>query len=115
VIRYSEVLLNLAEALANLNGLDARSIAILNAVRGRSDATTVFKPTDKADLLSKIINERRIEFFGEGIRNSDLMRLGLPIPAKTPVGSTPVPASNPTDGNYIWPIPNNESLYNKLI
>ena len=115
VIRYSEVLLNLAEALANLNGLDARSIAILNAVRGRSDATTIFKPTDKADLLSKIITERRIEFFGEGVRNGDLMRLGLPIPAKTPVGSTPVPASNPTDGNYIWPIPNNESLYNKLI
>ncbi len=115
VVRYAEVLLNLAEALANVNGLDTRSIALLNAVRGRADATTVFKPTDKADLLSKIYNERRIEFFAEGIRNSDLMRLGLPIPAKTPVGSTPVPAANPTDGNYIWPIPNNESLYNKLI
>lgn len=115
VVRYAEVLLNLAEALANLNGLDTRATAILNAVRGRSDATTVFKPTDKADLISKILNERRIEFFGEGIRNADLMRLGLPIPAKTPVGATPVPASNPTDGNYIWPIPNNESLYNKLV
>jgi len=115
VIRYSEVLLNLAEALANVNGLDTRSVAILNAVRGRSDATTIFKPTDKADLLSKIINERRIEFLGEGLRNGDLMRLGLPVPAKTPVGATPVPASNPTDGNYIWPIPNNEALYNQLI
>lgn len=115
VIRYSEVLLNLAEALANLNGLDARATAILNAVRGRSDATTIFKPTDKTDLINKILNERRIEFFGEGIRNADIMRLGLPIPAKIPVGATPVPAANPTDGNYIWPIPNNESLYNKLI
>ncbi len=115
VIRYSEVLLNLAEALANVNGLDTRATAILNAVRGRSDATTIFKPTDKTDLLNKILNERRIEFFGEGIRNGDLMRLGLPIPAKTPTGATPVPAANPTDGNYIWPIPNNESLYNKLI
>ena len=115
VVRYSEVLLNLAEALANLNGLDTRAVALLNAVRGRSDATTVFKPTDKVDLINKILNERRIEFFGEGVRNGDLMRLGLPIPAKTPVGSTPVPASNPTDGNYIWPIPNNESLYNNLI
>ena len=115
VIRYSEVLLNLAEALANVNGLNTRSVAILNAIRGRSDATTVFAPTDKADLLSKIINERRIEFLGEGLRNLDLMRLGLPIPAKTPTGSTPVPASNPGDVNYIWPIPNNELLYNKLI
>jgi hypothetical protein len=25
------------------------------------------------------------------------------------------PITNPTDGNYIWPIPNNEALYNKLI
>jgi hypothetical protein len=115
VIRYSEVVLNLAEALANVNGLDTRSTALLNAVRGRSDATTIFKPTDKADLINKIITERRIEFFGEGIRNGDIMRLGLPIPAKTPIGATPVPASNPTDGNYIWPIPNNEALYNKLI
>ncbi len=115
VIRYSEVLLNLAEALANLNGLDTRSTALLNAVRGRSDATTVFIPSSKADLINKIIAERRIEFFGEGIRNGDIMRLGLPIPAKTPTGSTPVPASNPSDGNYIWPIPNNEALYNKLI
>lgn len=115
VIRYSEVLLNLAEALANLNGLDTRATAILNAVRGRSDATTIFKPADKTELLNLIINERRIEFLGEGVRNGDLMRLGLPIPAKTPPGSTPVPASKPTDGNYIWPIPNNEILYNKLI
>ncbi len=115
VIRYAEVLLNLAEALANLNGLDTRATALLNAVRGRSDATTLFKPVDKTDLLNLIINERRIEFLGEGVRNGDLMRLGLPIPAKTPTGATPVPASNPTDGNYIWPIPNNEILYNKLI
>lgn len=115
VIRYAEVLLNLAEALANLNGLDTRATALLNAVRGRSDATTNFKPVDKTDLLNLIINERRIEFLGEGVRNPDIMRLGLPIPAKTPTGATPVPASNPSDGNYIWPIPNNEILYNKLI
>lgn len=115
VIRYAEVMLNLAEALTRVNGLDARARALLNAVRGRSDATTIFAPTDNVDLLNKIINERRIEFFGEGTRNADLMRLGLPVPAKTPTGSTPVPQINITDGNYIWPIPNNESLYNKLI
>lgn len=115
VIRYAEVLLNLAEALANVNGVDARALALLNAVRQRSDATTTFTASSKADLLDKVINERRIEFLGEGLRNGDLMRLGLPIPAKTPTGSTPVPASNPGDNNYIWPIPNSETLYNKSI
>jgi hypothetical protein len=115
IIRYSEVLLNLAEALANVNGVDNRAVNLLNAVRQRSDATTIFAATSKADLLGKIINERRIEFLGEGIRNGDLMRLGLPIPAKTPAGSTPVPAANPTDNNYLWPIPNSETLYNALI
>ncbi|MEO5997066.1 MAG: RagB/SusD family nutrient uptake outer membrane protein [Chitinophagaceae bacterium] len=115
VIRYAEVLLNLAEALANVNGVDSRAISLLNVVRQRSDATTTFTATSKTDLIDKIVNERRIEFLGEGIRNGDLMRLGLPIPAKTPAGSTPVPAANPTDNNYIWPIPNNETLYNALI
>lgn len=115
VIRYAEVLLNLAEALANVNGVDARALALLNAVRQRSDATTLFTASSKADLIDKIVNERRIEFLGEGLRNADLMRLGLPVPAKTPTGSTPVPASNPGDNNYIWPIPNSETLYNKLI
>jgi hypothetical protein len=115
VIRYSEVLLNLAEALANVNGLDSRAIALLNAVRQRSDATTTFAPADQATLINLIVNERNIEFLGEGIRNADLMRLGLPVPAKTPSGSSAVPAVNPTDGNYIWPIPTIETLYNNLI
>lgn len=112
VIRYAEVLLNLAEALATVNGVDSRSISLLNAVRQRSDPTTVFTASSKADLIEKILNERRIEFLGEGLRNGDLMRLGLPIPAKTPAGSTPVPTANPGDNNYIWPIPNSETLYN---
>jgi hypothetical protein len=74
-----------------------------------------FKDPYIFNFLGKIIYERRIEFFGEGVRNGDLMRLGLPIPAKTPVGAIPFLASNPTDGNYICPISNNEALYNKFI
>ncbi|WP_432714181.1 RagB/SusD family nutrient uptake outer membrane protein, partial [Pedobacter sp.] len=115
VIRYAEVLLNLAEALTNLNGVDARALALVNAVRKRSDATTTITAAAKQELLDKIIVERHIEFLGEGIRNADLMRLKLPIPAKTPLGSSPIPKINPDDPNYLWPIPNNESLYNKDI
>ncbi|KEQ28110.1 RagB/SusD family nutrient uptake outer membrane protein [Pedobacter antarcticus] len=115
VIRYAEVLLNLAEALANVNGVDSRSLALLNAVRQRADQTTTLTASSQPELISKIIHERHIEFLGEGIRNADLMRLKLSVPAKTPLGSSPVPQINPENPNYLWPIPNTESLYNKDI
>jgi hypothetical protein len=109
VIRYSEVLLNLAEARARTNGLDPQAVALLNAVRQRSDATTTFAPASGTELIADIMEERNIEFLGEGLRNSDLVRLQLPIPAK---GSAPL--KNPTDQGYIWPISSTELSLNAL-
>ncbi len=112
VIRYSEVLLNLAEALARRNGAgDAtKATALLNAVRQRSDASVTLAPANQTALINAILLERRIEFLGEGLRNNDLMRLLQTIPAK---GS--VPAKAPTDQGYIWPISANEMSLNKLM
>lgn len=110
IIRYSEVLLNLAEALARQNaGVDARAVALLNAVRQRSDATTTFAPATQTDLINLILNERNIELLGEGHRSIDLQRLGLPFPAKGTL-----PQILPTAQNYVWPIPATELLYNPL-
>lgn len=113
VIRYAEVLLNLAEAKVRSTGtVDAQSIALLNAIRGRSDASTVFKAGDFANadaLADAIVNERRIEFLGEGLRGTDLTRLGLPLPAKPGVAAIPATAQQ-----YIWPISSTELLLNKL-
>ncbi|WP_295649074.1 RagB/SusD family nutrient uptake outer membrane protein [uncultured Mucilaginibacter sp.] len=109
VMRYSEVLLNLAEARVNLNGpSDAQAIALLNAVRQRSDATTVFATA----TLASIYEERNIEFLGEGLKWQDLLRLGLPIPAKGNITATPVGGFGST---YIWPMSSAEQLYNPLI
>ena len=103
VIRYSEVLLNLAEAkVRSTNAVDAQAVALLSAVRNRSDAATTYTATSfatAADLTNAIMVERRIEFLGEGLRNNDLMRLLQTIPAK---GS--VAAKGPNDPGYIWPI-----------
>ena len=113
VIRYSEILLNLSEALArSSNSLDARAIQLLNAVRGRSDATTVFTSssfTDVQALLNQIAIERRIELLGEGFSSPDIMRLKQNFPAKGLA-----PAVTTADTQYLWPIPLNELLYNKL-
>ncbi len=108
ILRWAEVLLNTAEALARQgSGVDARALAILNAVRQRSDATTTFAPATQADLVNLILNERRIELLGEGHRMWDIQRQGLSFPAK---GSAPSVA--PTAQNYVWPIPASELLYN---
>lgn len=116
VIRYPEVLLNLSEALARTTaGVDARAVALLSAVRNRSDKTTSYTQASFADnttLIAAIVKERHIEFLGEGIRNADIMRLQLDIPAK-PAHS--VPAASPSSPNYIFPIPSDELLLNKLI
>ncbi len=111
VIRYAEVLLNLAEGLARTNaGVDARALALVNAVRKRSDPATTVVATTQQELINAIMLERRIEFLGEGLRNNDLMRLLQTIPAK---GS--VPAKGPTETGYIWPISADELSLNKLM
>ena len=112
-IRYAEVMLNLSESIArSTNSVDARAVALLNAIRQRSDATTTFTVSSFAttqDLLNQIAIERRIELLGEGFRSLDIMRLGQDFPAKGGVG-----AVSSTNNEYIWPIPQNELLYNKL-
>ncbi|WP_342646601.1 RagB/SusD family nutrient uptake outer membrane protein [Mucilaginibacter sp. CSA2-8R] len=119
VMRYAEVLLNLAEARARTQGVDAQAIALLNAVRGRSDASTVFTAGSFANstaLVNAILQERNIEFLGEGLRNTDLMRTLQTIPAKISTnGTVLVQAIPPSDPRYIWPISNSELLNNKLI
>ncbi len=108
IIRYSEVMLNLAEALARQSaGVDARAVALLNAVRQRSDATTTFAPATQAELINLILNERRIELLGEGVRSFDIMRQYIDFPAKGSVPSVPK-----TSKAYVWPIPSSELLYN---
>jgi starch-binding outer membrane protein, SusD/RagB family len=112
VLRYAEVLLNLAESLARVAGtgpVDSRSLELLNAVRNRSDAGVTLSATTNADLINQILLERRIELLGEGFAGLDITRLGNDLPSKTGVSSVP-----PALRNYIWPIPANELALNPL-
>ncbi|KYP13834.1 RagB/SusD family nutrient uptake outer membrane protein [Flavihumibacter sp. CACIAM 22H1] len=113
VLRYAEVLLSLAEAITRSeNAVDERAIALLNAVRHRSDPNVTFEAADFEDataLANAIFTERRIEFLGEGLAGFDYTRLGLPLPAKGNVS-----AVQPSQQEYIWPISSTELLLNTL-
>jgi hypothetical protein len=134
VIRYAEVLLNMAEAHARKAGADLpASLGLLNQVRDRAladPATQSYILTDFAnatELVGAILKERRIEFVMEGRRWSDIHRLqgddmhpiaGIPqkVANGTPAADlytlgTPydgpygVPAVPYADFKFIWPIP----------
>lgn len=109
VIRYAEILLNVAEAEAEV-GDQGRALALVNAVHNRSDATTTINSSGKDDLISKILTERRIELLGEGFRSPDILRRGQAIPSYG-AGSSIAPSAN----SYIFPIPVGESESNPEI
>jgi hypothetical protein len=135
VVRYAEVVLNMAEAQARLSNLST-ALTLLNSVRDRSLAdkatqayTSTSFPTD-ALMVAAILKERRIEFLQEGRRWTDIHRLqGDPIaavaidgiPAKFASGAEPDAAAFvlnngfvvatsvaaiPGDNyRFLWPIP----------
>nr|WP_315222518.1 RagB/SusD family nutrient uptake outer membrane protein [uncultured Flavobacterium sp.] len=135
VIRYAEVVLNMAEAQARLSNLTA-ALTLLNSVRDRALANpatqsyTAASFTTNATMVAAILKERRIEFLAEGRRWSDIHRLQgddlAPIngiPAKVANGVPPAAAytlgtpytgalsiaSIPTaDRRFLWPIPQTE-------
>ncbi|NII84293.1 MULTISPECIES: RagB/SusD family nutrient uptake outer membrane protein [unclassified Pedobacter] len=102
IIRYAEVLLNVAEAEALVTGGNlVRSRAILQAVRTRSDASYVFGAfATPTDLLNAILKERRIELLAEGFRYNDLARKAAPLPSFGIGAAIPV-----SDDRYTFAIP----------
>lgn len=106
VIRYAEVLLNLAEAEAEA-GDQTRALALANAVHTRSDANNPLTSSSKTDLIEKILKERRIELLGEGFRAPDIMRRGETILSYGAGGEI-----SPSSSSYIFPIPVGEQQTN---
>jgi hypothetical protein len=78
VIRYADVILILAEALAEQNDL-ATAVSYLNQIRARANVAQYTFGTDlltRQDVLDAIYLERRLEFAFEGERWHDLVRTG---------------------------------------
>lgn len=149
ILRYAEVLLNYAEAEARENGVTQKAVDLLNAVRNRAvtdpaQQFTLASFSSVDQLMNAILQERRIEFLGEGRRWPDIHRLtydtyavksadGLPgVPSKASWGSMTTasyaPASGTVDPNiiktagfnyqdrrYVFPIPLSEITSNPTL
>lgn len=117
VMRYAEVLLNMAE-VQNALGNDPDAIGYLNQVRSREGVEmppypTANYPVDSPDeVFRAIVHERRVELAGEQIRNRDLIRwrsLG-----KIP-GVIPEPIAYMEEKHKLAPIPQAEINSNAVL
>ncbi len=112
VIRYAEVLLNLAEAEVKANNsVTPRALALLNAVYLRSNPGADALDIGNVDaFINRLHLEREIEFMAEGINNMDTQRaLG------THRAKEGAPAVGPDSPQYVWPIPQSEMNTNNLV
>ena len=141
IIRYAEVLLNVAEAHARTADL-GKAVDLLNAVRNRSvtDASKQYTSSSFSsgiELTQAILNERRIEFLAEGKRWGDIHRLAKDpnfstsgVPSKVSWANTTIASWNATtpytgtrgvtaipyeDYRFIWPIPESELNANPIL
>lgn len=107
IIRTTEVVLNRAEALAQLDGVNQESLDLVNELRERAG----LDPMEASDFSGKeafvdfILEERRKELAFEGHRRMDLLRYGR---ALRPQGDEQYEASQAGQNKTILPIPQRE-------
>lgn len=114
-IRFADVLLWKAEAY-NETGNPAQAIVLINRVRDRARRTVTVSgtvapvgtlpdrpaSTDKAQIKTWLIHERRVELGFESQRFNDLKRWGIAKQVLSALGK------NFQDRNYLYPIPQSE-------
>ena len=109
LIRVTEMYLNRAEALAELNGVNQVSIDLMNALRTRAGLPnwTLATFATKQAFINAILNERRKELAFEGHRRMDLLRRGLALRTGT-AAATSRPCDPTNSPKVLLPIPQRE-------
>jgi hypothetical protein len=126
MLRYSDVLLMLAEAENEVNGPTIIAKTALKQVRDRANATDVSTSVSGQDVLRQLIrNERFLELAYEGNRKFDLIRWGIFVSTMNQLGNdiqATAPAAfryasnagrNISVRNNLFPIPLRETSLNK--
>jgi hypothetical protein len=103
-IRFSDVLLMFAEAENEINGFPtAAAKAAYEEVRlrafGGNNSLIGTTPNDKTGFFNAIVNERFLEFAGEGIRKYDLIRWNL-LSSKIGEARTKIQQIRDASGQY---------------
>lgn len=112
MIRYADILLSRAEALNELNGPNQESIDLINQVRTRAGLNNlqIADFVTKEELRLHLLQERAWEFWLEGKRRRDLIRMGKYIEYALARGM-----SAATE-NHVWfPIPQSAIDANPLL
>ena len=113
VIRTTGVVLDLAEALAELNGINIESVNLVNQLRTRAGLApwAIATFTSKPLFIDAILNERRKELAFEGHRRMDLLRKGKALRTSGPQVAKAIFGGDLT----ILPIPQREIDQNKAL
>lgn len=76
IFRYADVLLSMAEILNELNGPTQEALAYFNMIRPRTGLPNMGLPASKEAFRDSIFIERGHEFYCEGQRYADMVRMG---------------------------------------
>jgi starch-binding outer membrane protein, SusD/RagB family len=80
VMRYAEILLNMAECVNETDGTETEVLGYLNQIRTRLSVnmppypTSMYPTSTKDERFTAIVHEKRIEMAAEEIRNKDILR-----------------------------------------
>jgi len=116
LLRYSEVILMVAEAENEINGPNTAAYTALNAIRARVSASGAPTGMSQEQFRSFVLAERAREFALEGIRRFDLQRWGIYLPVMNKIGTGQNNISKVRSlRNLLLPLPLNELNSNTAI
>ena len=119
ILRYADVLLMQAEAINEIYGPNEKAYALVNQIRRRAygdNEHDLVKGMDKAAFTEALLTERKKEFFMEGHRKDDLVRMqALEEVINTHNQFPDVIQKDYQVHEYIWPISQRELDNNQYI
>ena len=104
-IRLAEMYLTMAEAYARTTGKEVEARQALYTLAVNRDPSYVLSTNSGQALIDEIMNQRRVEFWAEGLRWFDLKRLNLPL------DRTLVPNYGPASAGGLMQVPAGSNLW----